>query len=730
MFRLLPRRVSAWVLVLLWACTSVPAAAAAGRTRVLFVGGDWKAQLPNYRGAQPMRGHFVRRAVEQAAPGKFDFTLWTSYEFLQYGEGNSLRQFDVLVVGDTMGQSVVPRLVRAVTRFVEGGGGLWYCDNHKAFSFNTKALSFDAVLPIEVRPFRPYDPNASQPQVPSTKESPLRVRIAAADHPIVRGLDWSSAPALGGARYGKVKRGSTVLATSPDGTPIWVARRKGKGRALWTGGVFANDELSADFAKWAQFGRFYAQALSWLAAGSSGQPAALRSATADGTVSVDLARTGPTVTSRHFGIHGQEDAPGGSRPMKDADLALYRQLKLDGTFARTSAFQAIRQRPGGGRFDFLDDGTDITKFDWSKYDFTKADVVLADLKRIDAEPLFLYWCPWKWTNTPLDPKRYTKYFAAAIEHVNGTPGTPAYRPRLRHFEIMNEPNLSPADKELPRYAAFFNYAAGKLRKRYPGVEFGCGGFYEWPYIQQIIDRCGANLDWISRHPYGLTGEAVFRLHDEFRKHAERRVRKDLRFIITEWDFWIYGKPAFDYIMQRWKPLLERADVCIGTLHYRWREYHEGGYVFGAHGEFDQRYGELPPDWPNPGRDKPITYRYNAFWIMRDCRGRQYAAELAIPSLARCESQRAYAAATCDAEQFNIVVHYGYPFPDPAAGKVYDRLSLRVRSAIPPAVKGRTLTVSRANCKTIVTEPARTIRGDTVDLELVLPACSATSITVR
>ena len=94
------------------------------KVHVLFVGGDWKAQLPNYQGKTPLRGHFIRRELEKAAPGRFELTLWTSYEFLQYGEDDSLRQFDVIVVGDIMGQSVLPRLVEAVRRYVEGGGKL------------------------------------------------------------------------------------------------------------------------------------------------------------------------------------------------------------------------------------------------------------------------------------------------------------------------------------------------------------------------------------------------------------------------------------------------------------------------------------------------------------------------------------------------------------------------------------------------------------------------------
>ncbi len=103
---------------------------------------------------------------------------------LQYGEPASLGKFDVIVVGDIMGQSVLPRLVRALEDFVEHGGGFLYCDNHKAFSFNTKELSFAGVLPIEVVPFRPYD---EPPGQPICGDKPLNISPAAPDHPVLRG---------------------------------------------------------------------------------------------------------------------------------------------------------------------------------------------------------------------------------------------------------------------------------------------------------------------------------------------------------------------------------------------------------------------------------------------------------------------------------------------------------------------------------------------------------------
>ena len=165
--------------------------------------------------------------------------------------------------------------------------------------------------------------------------------------------------------------------------------------------------------------------------------------------------------------------------------------------------------------------------------------------------------------------------------------------------------MHPFDETGVRYANFFNYAASTLRKPFPGVKFGCGGFYEWGNIQRIMDLCGKNLNWISRHPYGHTGEAIFYLQDQYAKHAKELGLDNLKYIVTEWDFWIYGPPAFDYIMMRWKPVIEHADSCLGTLHYRWTEYMEGGYVFGVlGGGFKQKYGELPPEWPNPGITSP------------------------------------------------------------------------------------------------------------------------------
>lgn len=708
-------------------------AAAADKTRVLFVGGDWKSQLPNYKiknGTKPMRGYFVRQALEKAAPGKFELTLWTSYEFLQYGDAESLKHFDVVVVGDVMGQGVMPRLAQGMSAFVNGGGGFMYCDNHKGFSFNTLERSFNDVLPVEVVPFRPMGPVGpddvkGQPTVRGDKDHPLKLQVKAADHPVMKGLDFSQTAPLGYAHTGKVKQGATVLAAAPDGQAIWVAWDKGQGRVLYTGGFFANDEMSEQFSEWPQIGQLYAQMFTWLAAHSKYPRVDAQAAVGEGTLTVDLSKPGPALSAKHFSIHGQEDIP---RDNDAAEEKLYAELNPDGAFARIGEMAIVKSdRKGGWNYPKVDPSLDLDTIDWSHYQPEKLKQRLEDVKAIHAEPIGLFWMPWNRNGYIPDPHQWTKYYMAALLTSNGKPGTSAYHPRVKYFEPGNEPDLS---RTLPQYIDFLNYVGKSIHETFPGVLVGCMGGYEVPYVEAVIAGAGDNIDWVSRHPYGRPGESIFYLQDQFMKFAREHGHPELKFIITEWDFWIYGEPAFDYLMQRWKPLADHADTCLGSMQYRWNEYQEGGYVFGVRGVFpaDSHYGQLPPQWPNPGKDKPITYRYDAFWLMRDCRGGQFATTLDVPALKSAESHHAYAIATANDKQFNIVAYYGYPYT--ADGKRIEKLKLHIDAVIPPQVKGRTLVISRADAKTISSEAPRAIQGDKISLDIDVPSLSGISLTVK
>ncbi len=719
-----------WTLtiVLLGFCST---AILAAPTRVLFVGGDWKSQIsgdPVDPKNPPLRGHFVRRQTQGAAAGELTFTLWTNYEFLQYADETSLRRFDVIVVGDLPGPSMTARVAKAVETFVDGGGGFLYCDNHKGFSFISREMSFDSVLPVHVDAFRPMG-SLGPDDAPSQlilQGKPIQLRVKQADHPILKGLNLDEAAPLKAAHSGRLKQGATVLAESSDGHPLWICWDKGRGRVLYTGGFFANDELSAEFCKWPRIGQLYVQMLRWLAAGSQYPRADLSPAVATGEIKIDLSVSGPTLSAKHFSIHGQEDVARGS----DAEKQLYAALNLDGGYARFDQIAIAKfTNKNGYQYPAAEPDLSLDNIHWTDYDTAKLTKRLADIAAIKAEPIGMFWMPWNRGGYMPDPKVWTKYYFGALLTANGRPGTDTYQLNVKYFEPGNEPNL---DKTIRQYIDFINYAGDAIHRTFPGVQVGCLGNYDLPYTFPVIDAVGKNVDWISRHPYGQTGEAVFLINDQILRHARDRGMNHLRTIITEWDFWIYGEPAFDYIMQRWKPLADHADDCLGSLHYRWNEYHEGGYVFGVRGVFapDANYGKLPPEGPHPGRDKPITYRYNAFWLIRNCRGAQYPASIDAPAFASDRSPRLYAIASHEGPRFNIVTYYGYPYGDPAAGKRYDRVKLHLRTAIPASVVGRTLTITRADARTISTSPATVIDGSEIDLELEIPALSGVSITVE
>jgi hypothetical protein len=54
----------------------------------------------------------------------------------------------------------------------------------------------------------------------------------------------------------------------------------------------------------------------------------------------------------------------------------------------------------------------------------------------------------------------------------------------------------------------------------------------------------------------------------------------------------------------------------------------------------------------------------------------------------------------------------------------------VTAPIPPEVKGRTLVISRADCRNRSEEAPRTVRGDTLTVEITLQAQSSVSLTVK
>ncbi len=684
--------------------------ATTNKIQVLFVGGDWKEQIETYR------GHFVEKEVAKVAPDEFTFTHWTTYEFLQYAEPTSLRPYDVIVAGDFMAGAMMPRVIKAVESFVADGGGFMYCDNHKAFMFSTREVSFENVLPIEMPPFRPYSPEGMAPYM---DEKPLKIMAAQLDHAIMAGLSWSNAPALDAAHAATVKTSGVVLATTPAGKPLWVVGEVGKGRSLWAGGVFANDEMSEHFSKWPQFGKFYAQSLRWLAEHRHSAATELKEKTADATLIINPEKIGPALSARHFGVTDSREATHDGLG-KD----LYQALNLDGALEVTTALPTFKAGVTASN-------TDLSDFNPTNFDTGNEEQQLEDAAKADKEQIFSYGLAWFDPNSPT-PFSRTGPLAAALVQANGAGITNGAQRRVNYFALSFDwHHWSLSAETFPQFTALFNHFSDTLRPRAPGVQFGCGDFpCEWPYMHLLIDQCGTNLNWITRHVSGRTGEATFMLEDEYAAYAKEKGLKDLKFMITEWEFWGYGRPAFDFIMQRWKPLADRADVCLATMQYHWVEYAQGGYVHGLIGKQDGSYGERPVDWPNPGKNKPVTYRYNGFWIMRDCRGPQLEAQLDVPDLKCSACQRAYAIATTNKGALNVVIYFGYPLADYDKGQLINKLKVKINVPLPPEIKGHSLTISRADARTTSEEAPQLIKGDTLTMDIEIPECSAVSLTVR
>ena len=140
--------------------------------------------------------------------------------------------------------------------------------------------------------------------------------------------------------------------------------------------------------------------------------------------------------------------------------------------------------------------------------------------------------------------------------------------------------------------------------------------------------------------------------------------------------------------------------------------------------------QLPPQWPDPAQSKPLTFKYNAFWIMRNCRGTQYATQLNVPVLKTTPSHYAWAVATRKGKRLNIVIYYGFPYTDVATAKRYTALRIRLNVAIPPQVTGRTIVIATANDRVIATAAPAKIQGNHLRMEVNVPALSGVSITVK
>lgn len=657
----------------------------AGKIRVLTISGDWKSQawyqdkwMPK-AGEKPTlyRGRFIAEKVNEAAPGKFDFTDITNYAGQEYLDANLLAQYDVVLLGDIVGWSLNPRFQAAVEAYVRNGGGLIYCASYKWHTALVGETPFGKVLPagFPVDGFT-GDWKKADTTAEAKEFTPV---VAKAGHPAVAGLDWASVPPL--ARNFRIlpKPDAEVLVASPSGSPVLVAWQLGQGRTMITGSIFANDQLSEKFGGWKDFGKFYAQAFGWLGANSKRAPVAYKPRPAKVEIRADFAKALNPVETAVFSIHGH-DSPGFD-PLKGLALENFNALNPKGTFARFSAHCAKAR---------------------GEYDFTKVDRQLAYIKELGLEPFALFDAyshgkpNWLWAdgakwNTPTEQavQDVKDEVGAMLTRANGKKGDPGYTPVVKYVEICNEPDIN--FQTAPGFAKLFNPVADYVHENFPGVKVGAFGAYEVPYLKAFIDASGKHADWISSHPYGWTGEMIARSHADFAAYAESKGCGHLKFVITEWDFWIQGRQKFDYMVKRNFEAV-RCENLSGALHYRLGMYNEPIYLFGLL-------------WGGRGQDRgagkpntPMHDAYDAFWIFRDFRGTRAAVEKTGD--AAVVLPHVLADAARDGETLNLVVYYdwsgnGGGFKDAATGAHYPKVDATLDLRFPASAKARRLTVSSA-----------------------------------
>ena len=745
------------LVLMLGACSSRVMAQGQKPIRVLTISGDWKSQAwyqdvwmqgkgEDGKGTAPVRyrGRFIASQVNKFAPGRFEFTDVTNYIGQQYGDADYFSQFDVVMMGDVVGWSMPPRLLDGLQRFVENGGGFLYAASYKWETALLDNTPFETVLPAKfgVDGYRDDWKNAKT----RLDEENFKPVVAMPAHPIVAGLDWANVPTLDRGFRMQPKATAQVLLKTPQGAPLLAAWQMGKGRSAISASINANDEVSSKIGGWKDFGKYYTQMFAWLGANSPRRAVTLRDAVAEYVVGVNGGghvaagipvalpnNSNGAASAKTFSIHASHDDPG-LAPLQDEALKNFSALNLRGAFSRFS--------PQGG-MEEKNDNDDPNTFNMAGFKFDNLDSQMVQMNRLGLEPILLlndfYGNPsWLWENgsswsnpTPKGIAEAAEMASAAIQHLNGgKKGDAGYKLNVRFLEIANEPDLN--GKTIPGFARLFKGVAQRIHRDYPGVQVGTFGGYEIPYLPQFLQAVNPDMDWISRHPYGWTGERVFSEQDEVTAFMKQKGLRQIPFIITEWDFWIQGRPKFDYMMRRNFEAVKR-DNLLGALHYRLGQYAEPVYMFGVL-------------WAGWGKEKgagekgtPMHDAYDAFWLWRDFRGTRASVDKTVttPNATRL-GDHLLADAASEGQAMNTVLYFdwghdGEGVKDMTRGVRYNKARVKVKINLTTSRSARTLTIGRATGEgfQIIGAPEKIAVGQSsIERVVELEPMTGLSLTVR
>jgi uncharacterized membrane protein len=487
-----------------------------------------------------------------------------------------------------------------------------------------------------------------------------------------------------------------------ESAPVLTAWDFGKGRAIFSASIFANDEQSEQFGKnWKDFGAYYARVLAWLAEHSQNRRAALKDVPATVAVDVDFTKPLNPIAPGIFSIHGNEG-------IKDTALKNYMEIRPKGAISRgqpdVSGIEGVERN---GRWEQENDNDDPTVIDWTKINTKAIDAYLGECQSYGTEPILTchgpqyggprwLWKDGKWIGNAgeREAAEIAEMVEAYLDHANrGKKGRTGYTLNVKYIDLGNEPDLN--RDSLPGWIRIVKAVGERVRRDHPDVLIGSYCPYQMRYIRQLIDGAGQYIDWFSFHPYGWTSGEFFRFIDQIQAYARQKGYRNLKVMITEWDFWIQGRQKFDYMMVRWFDAVKRPDL-LGALHYRVWQYVEPIYMFGV-----LWAGWGPKDVVGKAGE-PIHDTYDAYWIWRNFRGQRHASTKALKTAGAPPGllDHLWVVASRAGGKLAALLYYdwaydGTGYKDYAKGINCPKVSVQLRMALPDGLKGRKATISRA-----------------------------------
>lgn len=185
----------------------------------------------------------------------------------------ALAAYDVVILSDVDSDSLVlyppersarapmgPNRLKSIREYVRQGGALLMIGGYATFTGRHNAGNYHGTPVEEALPVNCLGQDDDRMETPEG----VTVDVKKADHPILRGIDWSPSPIFNGYNRLEVKQGAQVLASFKEtGDPLLVVWKFGKGRSM----AFASDiapHWGAGFQDWKYYEQFWNQALEWL----------------------------------------------------------------------------------------------------------------------------------------------------------------------------------------------------------------------------------------------------------------------------------------------------------------------------------------------------------------------------------------------------------------------------------------------------------------------------------